>query len=223
MSFRSVSFNTCICRWYSCVWVSVSDNTSLTLKLPSKICSRRYSIMFFFFIEIQFWPFMWIIYWADNPHEMSTYFLWKIKKNILKNVVCCNCYWYFKVQYSSAEYSLFNICRECQLLKYQLQKMTFWKFYYYFLWKIKQIKMFLKKVIVWPKLVDNKHILLTLRLLRKKWIKPVRRGTSTREVITPLILPQITWNFHIQFADHRWPFYRKRDGHMTRKSRDSHV
>ena len=65
--------------------------------------------------------------------------------------------------------------------------------------------------------------LLTLSLLEKKWIRPVRGDTSTREVITPLILPWITWKFHIQFADHRWPFYHRRDGHVTRKSFDSHV
>ena len=64
---------------------------------------------------------------------------------------------------------------------------------------------------------------LTLSLLEKKWIKPVGGGTYAREVNTPLILPRITWNFHIQFADRRWPFYRRRDGQMTKKSHDSHV
>ena len=73
----------------------------------------------------------------------------------------------------------------------------------------------------WSALFAN--YLLTLRLLRKKWIKPVRVGTSTREVITPLILSRITWNFHIQFADRRWPFYRRKDGHVTRKSHDRQV
>ena len=50
-----------------------------------------------------------------------------------------------------------------------------------------------------------------LSLLEKKWIKLVRGGTATREII-PLILPRITWNFHIQFATCRWPFYQR---HVT--------
>ena len=64
---------------------------------------------------------------------------------------------------------------------------------------------------------------LTLRLLRKKMNQACKRGYLYSRSITPLILPRITWNFHIQLADHRWPFYHRRDGHVTRKSRDSHM
>ena len=40
-------------------------------------------------------------------------------------------------------------------------------------------------------------ICLTLLLPEIKWIRPVRGGTSTWEVITPWILPRFSWNFHV--------------------------
>ena len=45
---------------------------------------------------------------------------------------------------------------------------------------------------------NNDEILnLTLLMPELKWIRPVRGGTSTWEVITPWILPRFSWNFHV--------------------------
>ena len=48
--------------------------TPLTLKVQSKICSRRHSKKFFFFFrENKSWHFMWIVCQADDSHEMSRF------------------------------------------------------------------------------------------------------------------------------------------------------
>ena len=63
----------------------------LTLKAPSKICSRRHSIFFFFFFFKYFrqnksWHFMWIVCQADNSHEMSRLVFSEKKKIIIKKI-----------------------------------------------------------------------------------------------------------------------------------------
>ena len=55
------------------------------------------------------WHFKWITCYADDSHEMSSYFLWKqiiqmkcpliffLKNNkLFHNVICCNFDWHFK-------------------------------------------------------------------------------------------------------------------------------
>ena len=71
---------------------------TLTLKAPSKICSRRHSIFFFFFFffrENKSWHFMLIDCQADDSHEMSRH-VFSEKENKKKIVVCCNCDWGLK-------------------------------------------------------------------------------------------------------------------------------
>ena len=65
----------------------------LTLKAPSKICSRQHFEFFFtyyflFFRENKSWHFMWIICLADDSHEMSRlYSLKKIKVKLFSAAV----------------------------------------------------------------------------------------------------------------------------------------
>ena len=63
-----------VCSKYNQQW----QNFFLTLKAPSKICSRQHSKknFFFFFQRKKSWHFMWIICW-----NVKTCFLWKKKNN----------------------------------------------------------------------------------------------------------------------------------------------
>ena len=56
----------------SCYYINLRVGLRLTLKAPSKICSRRHSKKknFLFFRENKSWHFMWIIC-QDDLHEMS--------------------------------------------------------------------------------------------------------------------------------------------------------
>ena len=68
----------------------------ITLKAPSKICSRRQSKLFLF-RENKSWHFMWIVCLADDSHELSRLISFKNNfKETFQNVVCCSCDWHFK-------------------------------------------------------------------------------------------------------------------------------
>ena len=60
----------------------IIDCGSERVKATNKMCSPWHSILFTFFIKNKYWQ-------TEDSHDISKYFLWKIKKKIFQHVVCC--------------------------------------------------------------------------------------------------------------------------------------
>ena len=101
------------------VWSSEATygEISLTLKMPSKICSRQHFILLFFQRkQVLIFRVNHLLLGRRFTWNIKTCFIWKNKKKIFQNVVCCSCDWRLKgwltlsmLWANSADYNIFLI------------------------------------------------------------------------------------------------------------------